>query len=216
MLTILIIDDHPIMSAALADLVQQLAPKVTSIPAVNGSAAFQYIAAHDSDIDLIVLDLGLPDTDGFDLLGRLRDRSPSTPIVVVSASDDTQSVRRTVAAGALGFVAKSAPPATMLQALRQVLRGDHYFPGYQPAEVPVPHRSGGLPKVADTGSLSAREIDVLRLMCRGNSNKLIAHELNLAEKTVKGRITAIFKSLGVVNRTQAVLKAKENGLLSDC
>lgn len=215
MLDILIVEDHPMMSAALADLARRLAPQVTCASASSGADAIQQLTRHERDFDLIVLDLGLPDGDGFDFLVRLRSRAPATPIIVVSASSSPDAVRRARAAGALGFVGKSAPPDELLQALRQVLHGDPYMAGAHAAPLAVNSSSAA---TAHDGSshLSLRQLDVLRLLCRGMSNKAIALELNLTEKTVKGHVTDIFRALGVVNRTQAVVRANERGLLSDC
>lgn len=199
------------MSAALADALRTLAASVVPVVAHSGTAAMQQVM-QQAEFDLIVLDLGLPDMDGFDLLARIRARCPSVPIVVVSATEKVQDMRRAIAAGALGFVAKSTPPARLLQAMRRVLAGE--------LEVPDALRE---PAAAATGQMAAaggetlsdRQLDVLRLVCAGKSNKFIAQELALSEKTVKGHITAIFKALDVVNRTQAALAARERGLFDD-
>lgn len=209
-LSVLIIDDHPLMSAALVGVLQNLRPRVTCRVAHTGAAAMQLLAQH-SDLNLIVLDLALPDIDGFDLLARLRRLYPGAPVLVVSASENAQDMRRAFAAGAAGYVSKSAPPATLLKAAELVLRGDVYRPPVLDNEAACTVAPQDQP--ASTG-LTARQLDVLRLMCAGKSNKVIGYELGLAEKTVKGRVTAIFKALGVDNRTQAVLKAAELGLFT--
>ena len=178
-LKILVVDDHPMMSAALADVLRGLAPKVETLIAHSGAAALQLVTQH-ADLDLAWLDLGLPDTDGFDLLARVR----ALPRCA-AGSGVRQRARAGYAPRALGFIPKSTPPGKLLPAIRQVLAGE---------------------------ALSARQLDVLRLICVGKSNKFIAQELALSEKTVKGHVTAIFKSLDVVNRTQAALNAQARGL----
>lgn len=207
-LSILIIDDHPLMSAALAGALQEVRPQVTSLVAPSGAAARQMLAAAH-DFGLIVLDLALPDTDGFTLLPMLREAAPGIPLLVVSGSQNVQDMRRAMAAGAGGYVAKSASPATLLRAAATVLRGERYLPAELEDARPGRGASGQEPA---SHALSERQLDVLRLLCEGRSNKFIAYELGIAEKTVKGRVTAIFKSLEVDNRMQAVLKASALGL----
>lgn len=209
-LKILIVDDHPMMSVALADLLRDLDPNTEPLVADSGAAALRMVAQH-ADLDLVLLDLGLPDTDGFDLLARVRARCPGVPLAVISASERQQDMRRAIAAGALGYIVKSMPPAKLLQAVRQVLGGEVYLPVALAAEPVV----AGASDTAGREALSERQLDVLRLICAGKSNKFIAQELGLSEKTVKGHVTAIFKSLDVVNRTQAALTAKALGLFDE-
>ena len=210
-LKILVVDDHPMISVALADVLRGLAAKVDTLIANSGAMALQLAALHP-DLDLLLLDLGLPDADGFDLLARLRARCPGVPLAVVSGSEREQDMRRALAAGALGFIPKSTPPAKLLQAIRQVLAGDIYLPAaLSAAPAPAVHPAGESANEA----LSERQLDVLRLICTGKSNKFIGQELALSEKTVKGHVTAIFRSLGVVNRTQAALMAQERGLFDN-
>jgi len=207
-LSILIIDDHPLMSAALAGVLNGLRQRVTCRMAHTGAAAMQLLAK-DSHFALIVLDLALPDIGGFELLARLRQHYPDIPVMVVSASENAQDMRRAIAAGATGYVAKSASPATLLKAAELVFRGEVYLP---PVLDSAPAFSRATQAKPTTELLTGRQLDVLRLMCAGKSNKFIGNELGLAEKTVKGRVTAIFKALGVESRTQAILKASELGL----
>lgn len=208
--SILIVDDHPLMAAALGGVLQDLRPRVACHVATTGAAAKQMLA-READVGLIVLDLGLPDTDGFGLLAYLREAWPDTPAMVVSASEHVEDMRRAMAAGALAYVPKSAAPATMLKAAALALRGEVYVPPTMSLAPPP----GAAPESLSTGGLlSDRQLDVLRLVCAGRSNKFIAYELGVAEKTVKGRVTAIFRALDVDNRTQAVLKATRLGLFT--
>ncbi len=206
-LSILIVDDHPLMSAALLGVLQGAHLWATCSVAHNGASA-KHLLAQQNNFNLIVLDLTLPDMDGFDLLSSIRHSFPDIPLMVVSASESVQDMRRVIAAGAMGYVTKSASPATMLLAATLALRGEVYLP-------PV-MANASWPEIAQGGSanglLSERQLDVLRLMCAGKSNKFIAFELGVAEKTVKGRVTAIFDRLAVANRTQAVVKASKLGL----
>jgi len=208
-LKILVVDDHPMMSVALADLLRGLAPQVETLLAHSGAAALQLVTRHP-DLDLALLDLGLPDADGFDLLTRVRTRCPGVPVVVISGSERQQDMRRAIAAGALGYIVKSMPPAKLLLAVRQVLAGDVFLPAALSVE-PVPAKG---PDGASRGTaLSERQVDVLRLICAGKSNKFIGQELALSEKTVKGHVSAIFRCFNVVHRLQAVEAAREAGLI---
>lgn len=209
--SILIVDDHPLMAAAVAGVLRDLRPNVTCSVAPTGVAARQMLA-RQNDFGLIVLDLALPDMDGFDLLASLRESYPDIPVMVVSASENVQDMRRAIAAGAMGYVAKSASPDIMIKAAAMVFRGERYLPPTLKGAVSADTAGDGMPA---TEMLTERQLDVLRLVCAGRSNKFIAYELGLAEKTVKGRITAIFKALDVDNRTQAALKASAMGLFQD-
>lgn len=204
--TILIVDDHPLMSAALANVLKEGRSTASCVIAHNGAMARRQLVLQP-DIGLVILDLALPDTDGFDLLVHLREHYPQIPAMVVSASESVDDIRRAFAAGARAYVAKSSPPAAMLKAVLAVLRGEIDMP---PALL---HADRTRCDIAP-GLLSERQLDVLRLVCAGKSNKIIAYELGLAEKTVKGRITAIFRALDVDNRTQALIKATQLGLFN--
>lgn len=205
-LTILIVDDHPLMSAALASVLREGKPTAACVMAHSGAMARRQLVLQP-EIGLVILDLALPDTDGFDLLVYLREQHPQLPAMVVSASESVEDIRRAFAAGARAYVVKSSPPAAMLKAVFAVLRGEIDLPPV------LLHADAALPDGA-SGLLSERQLDVLRLVCAGKSNKVIAYELGLAEKTVKGRITAIFKALDVDNRTQALIKANQLGLFT--
>jgi len=178
----------------------------------------QIIAEHP-DLDLILLDLNLPDRDGFSVLTELSERYPAISVVVLSAQQDRGSVVRALDLGALGFIPKSGQREVMVSALQLVFAGGIYIPPeilardqssvQQPSEKqPAANR----PKVspADLG-LTERQLDVLSLMMQGKSNKAICRILNLAEPTVKNHVTAILKALKVSNRTEAVIAVGELG-----
>jgi DNA-binding NarL/FixJ family response regulator len=174
------------------------------------------VASHP-DISLILLDLNLPDRDGFSMLAELRERNPAMSIVVLSADQDRANVMKALDLGAMGYIPKSARNEVMLSALQLVFAGGIYIP----AEIlsrkhlahTAPRPSGGgrtLVSPADLG-LTDRQLDVLALMMQGKNNKSICQMLNLAEPTVKNHVTAILKALKVTNRTEAVIAANELG-----
>lgn len=216
---ILVVDDHPLIRAALRYALADLQDEVELLDASNCESALRIAAAHD-DLDIVLLDLELPDVQGLGALARVREQCPSTPVVVISASEQHDIVLATLDHGAMGFIPKSSPTEVMLSALRLVLSGGVYVP---PQALPGPSdihhrprtdglRPGQIRKPADIG-LTDRQAEVLALMVQGMSNKLICRELNLAEGTVKIHVTAILKALNVANRTQAVIEVGRLGLV---
>ena len=219
---ILIVDDHPLIREALRHVLTVLDDTFVLIEAQNHAEAL--IAADaNPDLDLILLDLGLPDIDGFDALSQLREQYPGAPVVVLSASEQPEIVMRAIDAGAMGFIPKTSSNQLLLDALRLVMSGGVYLP------LEVLHRHQGAPETAlrramqarQSGKalsprevgLTARQAQVLALLVQGKPNKLICRDLNLAEGTVKIHVTAILKALNVSNRTQAVIAVGKLGLL---
>src|SRR5262249_13466595 len=177
-------------------------------------------AAENTDLDLVLLDLALPGMSGFNLIGKLHERAASLPVVVLSALEEPENVRHAINAGAMGFVPKSAATRVLIEVLQQVLEGNVTVPrALQSSGPPV---SDALPGGGDSQNssepdvalLTLRQLEVLSRVCQGKTNKQIATELGLSEKTVKAHVTAIFKVLGVVNRTQAVLVARRVGMIT--
>ena len=164
------------------------------------------IAAAHPDIDAVLLDLLMPGVNGMSALAAFRTLHPALPVLVVSASEDAAHVRGALATGASGYVPKSAASKTMLAALRLVLAGEVYVPslmlnGAEPS-----------PEPAGPRGLTLRQSDVLRLLVQGRSNKEIGRALDLSVKTVKAHVTAVFRRLEVANRTEAALRARQDGL----
>jgi DNA-binding NarL/FixJ family response regulator len=160
--------------------------------------------------DLIVLDLTLPDCDGFSLLGELRRHTASSAIVVLSASHDRSTVQRALDLGAIGFIPKTTQHDVMLNAFRLVFAGGVYIP-QEILGPQVSARSWTTSSPNHYGSfanlgLTKRQCEVLGLMMQGKSNKAIGRMLNMAEPTVKNYVTVILKTLKAANRTEAVIK----------
>jgi DNA-binding NarL/FixJ family response regulator len=215
---ILVVDDHPLTRLALREVLQKVKPDATVLEASSCSQAMQVIAEHP-DLDLILLDLNLPDRDGFSMLTELRERYPAISVAVLSAQQDRDSVVRALGLGALGFFTKSGQLEVMVKALELMFAGGRYIPpeilaSEQPSarqldeKQPAANRPNGSP--ADLG-LTDRQVDVLRLMMEGKANKVICRVLKLAEPTVKNHVTAILKALGVSNRTEAVIAVSNLG-----
>ena len=170
--------------------------------------------ASNPDISLILLDLMLPDRDGFSMLAELRERNPAMSVVVLSAVQDRANVMKALDLGAMGYIPKSARNEVMLSALQLVFAGGIYIPPEILARehlskfAPRPH--GAIVSPTDLG-LTDRQLEVLALIVQGKNNKSICQMLNLAEPTVKNHVTAILKALKVANRAEAVIAVNELG-----
>jgi DNA-binding NarL/FixJ family response regulator len=210
---VLLIDDHPLMLQALQTVVLGLASDV-EVVGVGTAAAARSALGDGGDTDLVLLDLGLGDADGFELLKELRGRHPTLPILVVSASERGGDVIRAIDLGAMGFVPKRASSQTLLDAMTMVLGGGLYVPPMSlggpdvnipaaPGQIKVP--SAPLSKIG----LTPRQKDVLACLLQGKPNKSIARELNLSVETVKDHVAAVLRALGVSSRTQAVLAVSQ-------
>lgn len=194
-------DDHPIVRAALASALADLAPAVRFREASDAAGALALLDGPPA-LDLLVVDLRMPGSDGLSTVRALRARAPDVPLVVVSAEDDPMHVAPLLALGVAGFIPKSEPPAVIVSALRLVLAGGTYVPPRLAAGAAAP-----APGAADAG-LTPRQWEVVKLLARGLPNKVIANALGVTEGTVKVHLIAVFRALGVRNRTAAVVAAR--------
>jgi DNA-binding NarL/FixJ family response regulator len=208
---ILVVDDHPLILAALHHVLAQLGAEVVVLEAASGAAGRELAAAHP-DADLMLFDLGLPGVDGFVLLAELRGRHPAIPVVVLSGSERREDVLRAIDLGAMGYIPKSVANEVMLQALRLVLSGGVYLP---PSALAAAAPAAPRPATARDPALTDRQIEVLGFILQGKPNKLICRQLGLAEGTVKIHVAAILRSLGVHTRTQAVIASSRLGITID-
>ena len=212
---ILVVDDHVLIRQAMHGMLKKLRRDVVVLEAANSEKAMQIIDDHP-DVSLILLDLSLPDRDGFSVLADLRALYPAIAVVVVSAIQDPGNVMKALDLGALGYIPKSAQGDVILGALRLVISGGIYVPPEilirsASATAFEKYQSNGLPNASDYMGLTDRQLDVLGLMMQGKSNKTICRILQLAEPTVKNHVTAILKTLNVTNRTEAVVAANNLG-----
>ena len=201
----LIVDDHALTRAGVTGALAALTDEAVVLDAENVEQAIACIEGHP-DIDLVLLDLGLPGTGGLSLLEALRRDQNTVPVVVISAADDRDHVVKALELGALGFIPKSSSVELMLQAITLVLSGGTYIPK-QALAPPLGTRRGERADRQGVQRLTERQRATLALMALGKPNKIIAAELNITEATVKSHVTEILKMLGVKNRTQAVLAA---------
>src|SRR5262245_23914025 len=215
----LVVDDHVLIRESLRGVLKELSPEVTIVEGTGARETMRLVVEHP-DLALILLDLNLPDGDGFEVLAELRERHPTIPIVVLSGHHDRANVVRALELGALGFIPKTAQRPVLVSAISLVLSGgiyippeilDRSMPGARAQPVPV-RVEAAKPKTSprDLG-LTDRQIDVLALMMQGKSNKAIGRMLDLAEPTVRNHVTAVLKALNVTNRTEAVIAAAALG-----
>jgi DNA-binding NarL/FixJ family response regulator len=206
MIKILVIEDHALVREGLLQTLQGLEEDVVTLGAADADAGLEILTTYD-DIDLILLDLMLPGTSGMALLGVLRKRYPTIPVVILSALDDTETVMRGLRQGASGFVPKSSSTEAMMAALREVLAGEVYLP---PKLREASSRSGRPRGVAERYGLTQGQMRVLELLTEGKTNRQIADLLGVTEGTVKIHVSAIFKAMNVSNRSQALLLASKH------
>ena len=206
---ILIVDDHPLFRDALKlSLTQKPSVLALSDSGQVGFAASLEealaILGHNEDVDLVLLDLHLPGNDGFLGLLELRKAYPTIAVLVISGNDDPSVIGKARACGAAGFLSKSMAAESVLQAVKGVLLGEEYWPeGEHSIEV-----DSELSDIARRiNQLTDQQLRVLRHLQIGRLNKQVAYDLEISEATVKAHVTAIFRKLNVLNRTQAVILA---------
>ncbi len=200
----LLADDHPLMREGVRQVLAQLEPGVEIIDAHDYPSLFAQTAAH-VDLDLALVDLNMPGLVGMQGITQFRHHFPDIPLVVLSASESPHDIRSALEAGALGYISKATPTATMLAALRQVLAGDIYVPEcLDEASDGVVLPSTDL-SAAVLDGFTARQREVARLLGHGFTNKAIGSMLGMSENTVKVHVAGIFRALGVTNRTEAVV-----------
>jgi DNA-binding NarL/FixJ family response regulator len=215
---ILVVDDHVLIRDALRGVLKDVKGDAEIFEASDSRQAMALVTEH-ADIGLILLDLNLPDRDGFSVLADLRERYPAISVVVLSGQQDRNSVIKALDLGALGYIPKSGQREVMLSALQLILAGGIYIPpeiltrGEPTGSPPGAQPSiSARPNVSPSElGLTERQLDVLALMMQGKSNKAICRVLDLAEPTVKNHVTAILKALRVTNRTEAVIAVRELG-----
>lgn len=204
-MNVLLIDDHALLRDALALLFAQHLPELTLLEADSIGRAVE-VARQHGQVDLALLDLGLPDSQGLASLAALRTALPELTVVVLSADARRDTIVAAIDAGAAGFIPKAAQGSALVDALRLVLDGGVYLPAAALVA------DGASVDAAAIGELSPRQAQVLQLLIQGKSNKMIGRALDLSESTVKTHLLAIFRRLNVNSRTQALLAAARLGL----
>ena len=201
----LIVDDHPMFCDAL-ELTLRSISEFDTIRNANSIGEAVALLARESAPALVVLDLNLPDATGLDGLTRIVNLVAPAPVIVVSSLTDNRIVTSALKVGASGYVPKHSPRTVFKAAIEAVEQGRIYVPdNFVPTEVPTRQTEA----LRALSSLTPQQARILEFMSDGLLNKQIAYELSIAEATVKAHVTAIMRKLGVHNRTQAVLVAKD-------
>jgi DNA-binding NarL/FixJ family response regulator len=198
---ILIVDDHPMVREGLAGILARHQMTVVGL-AANGRQAIELHTEHRPDV--MLLDLRLPDQTGFDVIKSVLQTNPDARIIVLSSSEGDASIYAAITAGAKGYLVKGIDGATLAEQVRQVAAGGNCL---------SPEAAGKLANYVASKKLSDREVEVLRLISRGNSNKEIAQMLFVTEDTIKMHVKKTLAKLGANDRTQAVVIAIQRGLL---
>jgi DNA-binding NarL/FixJ family response regulator len=202
---LLIVEDHPIYLEGLRYILEDLHSNLELMYAESAADATAYLAK-ERHIDLVILDLSIPDGGGLSVLNYIESQNLFVPAVVLSATEDPSDVQRVMNAGASGFISKASGRQEILSGLRTVMSGEQtlpsFFSKYSAAQSRVP-------------DLTPRQKQVLKLVCDGLPNKRICQELGLSEHTVKSHMKALFALLNVHNRTECMRVALEWRLLED-
>ena len=209
--TVLVVDDHPVVRRGLTAVLglETWVGRVVEAASVREGA----VVGATEAVDVAVVDLGLPDGDGVELVRRLR-RAPGCPVLVLTMTRDVGVVRACLAAGAGGYLLKDSPPDAVVRAVHTVLDGGLVL-GPEVAGAARPPSSRTAPLPPPLNRLSPADLRLLRLLAEGRTNPRIAAELGVAEKTVRNRVSVLLSTLGVEDRLQAALLAREKGVLGE-
>ncbi len=211
---LLIVDDHGLVREGLKAIVGQSDLQAQCFEAWDEASIWQQLAQHQ-DLDMVLLDIQLPGLSGIDLLQRIVKERPQLPIIMLSADHDADTVSRTLQLGASGFLPKSSLNQVLISAIRLVASGGVYIPLealQKSAPKPQPQINSKPVVSLDSLGLTNRQVDVLRLLLKGMSNKLISRQIDLAEATVKIHIRGILRALNVTSRTEALVKLTDMGI----
>ena len=204
-LRVVVVDDHPVVRAGLRGLLEGSTGFAVVGEAADGREAIEVVAATEPDV--VLLDLRMPVLDGAATIGRLRVSHPAVRVLVLTTYDQDQDILRAVEAGATGVLLKDAPREELFRAVRAVARGESVLAPGLTARLLDRWREPRADAPTD------RELEVLRLVAKGLTNRAIGRQLSISEATVKTHLVHAFGKLGVDDRTAAVTVALERGLL---
>ena len=199
---VLIADDHSVVREGLASLIRRRADMMVVAEAENGREAVSLWTEHRPDVTL--LDLRMPELDGVGALREIRAQDEAARIIVLTTFDGDEDIFRAIQAGAKAYLLKDVPRASLMDCIRKVHGGETCL---------ALHLAAKLAQRVSGKTLSEREVDVLRFIARGRSNKEIGSALFISEGTVKSHVKSIFAKLDVLSRTEAVAQATRRGLI---
>lgn len=210
----IIADDHPLFRAALKQAL--VAPLGSDVLEAENFLELQTVLAQERQVELLFLDLNMPGNKGLTGLTAIRNQYPDVLILIVSANENTDVIRRAMAFGASAYVPKSAPLPMLITAVEAVLAGDSWLPEHLQDELSRPPSAARQDFASKLEQLTPQQFKVLACIADGLLNKQIAYELDVQETTIKQHVSAILRKLGVYNRTQAgvifhdMLKAEDD------
>ena len=206
----LIVDDHELVRHGLALIVKDSFDDAEVAEAGNADEALK--AMESNDVDIALLDVRLPGTDGIQLLKQIKTRWKDTPVIMLTTYDHAQYARASLTEGAAGYMLKDSSPALLSQAMRGALAGTGNLISSKVVQNLFDETSASHQVEQQPANLTRRELEILQLLVEGLSNREISSRLYLSEKTVKAHLAAVFRKLGVGNRTQAAMMALNLGL----
>ncbi len=213
---VLIADDHAMIREGISDTLKQMCPEISIYEADNASSTLNLLT-QEQNFSFALIDLFMPGANEFSLLRKLCKDNPELPVIVFSASEDPQNITKSLNLGAVGYIPKNSSKAIMLNAIQLVLAGGIYVPN---AIRKKPQKNKSTPNneinieefKSLISTLTSRQLEILKLVAIGNSNKYIAYELNISENTVKTHVSAILKHLHLHNRTQVGILSAKTGI----
>lgn len=210
---ILLADDHALFREGMHHVLRQLDDQVDVLDASNFSESLS-MAENNPDLDLALLDLKMPGSDGAASVKRFHKHHPDIPVVVISGADQHDDIVSVMDSGAMGFISKASNSKEMLHALRMILDGGIYLPPQLLQQAAASLNEGRSWRNSKSG-LTPRQLEMLQHLSRGLPNKDIAEAIGLAEGTVKVHVAALFQALRVNSRVAAVQEGRRLGLLTD-
>lgn len=210
---ILLVDDHGLFRAGLSMLLLTLQPDLQVLESATPGEALALAAEHP-DLRLCLLDLGLRNEDGMSMVSAIKAVQPGADVVVVSGDESAATIFKALEEGAMGYIPKTVTPEVMIHALKLVLAGGVYLPAslVESRRLPASLQSGQMGEDKLQAELTSRQYQVLQCLLRGWPNKLISRHLALSENTIKTHLSAIYRTLEVTTRSQAVIAASRLGV----
>ncbi len=210
---ILVVDDHALVRRGMSYVVKEGFPDAEVVEAESATVALEALHAN-ADIDIALVDVRMPDLDGLELLRAIKAEWAGIPVIMLSTYENAPYVKRALADGAAGYLLKDATPEDLSQAINVAMSGSGNVLSPRVIQNLFDEQLGGTNENGRRNeySLTQRENDILARLAEGRSNRDIAQSLFLSEKTVKAHLAAVFRKLGVTNRTQAAMMAVQMGV----
>lgn len=211
---VLLVDDHSLVREGIRHIIERHFPQADIFETSDFQSTCK-LAEKESEFDIVLLDFKLPDVEGINCIRQLKRLLPSSPIISLSGVDDADTISTAIKTGVQGFIPKSSSADIMAGAINLVLSGGIYIPPELFNEKPQSTDVIGNSSQESERVLTKRQLDVLKYLVDGKSNKEIANQLNLSEATVKSHLAGLFRLLNASNRTQAVKIALDRELLEE-